>query len=134
MIAMESIIKNELSEVLSSGSGQKILQVWSKECNSMCEWEFMEQIDNISSTAEVFNSKMLYIDASEFCYEISEKAMQQINEYFSGCDIVFIGIVICKSMLGKQQILKLIYNISNPSITLRIFKTTAECMLAFLEK
>ncbi len=95
---MESVIKNELSEVLSSGSGQKILQVWTKECKVMCEWEFMEQIDNISSTVEVFNSKMLYIDASEFCYEIREKALQQINEYFSGCNIMFIGIVLSKSM------------------------------------
>lgn len=123
---MENIVKNEFSEVSYSDTDQKIIQIWAKESKKMCEWEFLEQIDNIFITAEVFNSKVVHIDATDFSYSISKKAVQQINNYLKLSEIKSIEIVLSKNFCGKFQILRLINSISIPTITLTIFQNRQE--------
>lgn len=93
----------------------------------MSESEFVEQIDNLFSTAEVFKSEVLFIDAFEFCYHISNnKSIQQIITQLRNCNIKLIGFVLSSHMLGNLHILKLFQNINTPCINLTTFETRKE--------
>jgi hypothetical protein len=123
---MNSITKNEFSEITCSASGKVISQFWFNASEHLSEWEFLEQIDTLFSTAEVFGSKVLYIDAFDFCYPINDKSVQQIKVQLDKCNLKFIGIVLSSHLLGKLYILKLLKKMSTPCITLTIFKTRKE--------
>ncbi len=120
---MKSIIKNEFSEIACSASGNIIYQCWYKASVHLSEWEFLECMDTLCSTAEVFKSKVLYIDALDFGYPIMDKSMQQIKKQFEKCEIEQVGMILNADQLGAFQFSKLIETISLFDITTNIFNT-----------
>lgn len=123
---MKSVIKNEFIDINYSVIGNMISMVWTPCNNYMSEWEFVEQIDSLFSTIEVFKSKIAYIDASSFCYPISEKSVLLIKQYISKCEVKSFGIVMSSNLLGKCHILRMLKKMSSDGCTLTIFHTRKE--------
>ncbi|NJK95114.1 MAG: hypothetical protein HC831_05310 [Chloroflexia bacterium] len=123
---MTPVVKNEFSELSCSRTGKVIFQFWTKASAQLSEWEFLEQIDTLFSTAEVFNSDVLCIDAFDFCYPFNKKAIQIISKHLKSSAIKNIGIVMSSKLLGKLHILLLIKSIPPSNNTLSIFNSRKE--------
>lgn len=120
------IIKNDFAEYSVSKSGDIVLQIWTSSSKYMSNWEFTEQIETLFSVIEVFNPKVLYIDALEFSYPIVENSIQLIRKYLKITTInINTGIVISKELLGKLHILRLVNRLLLKNVA-RLFKTREE--------
>ncbi|NJK95031.1 MAG: hypothetical protein HC905_09080 [Bacteroidales bacterium] len=128
---MHSTINNEFTSNNCINTGCIIYQIWSSASEHMSEREFIEQMVILFDTAEVHKSQILYIDAFDFCYPISENAMQQILKHFHRCNVNLVGIVSSSKLLGRIQISKLAKKFSNLDITLTILKTREEGLVWF---
>lgn len=126
---MNSVINNEYTEIFYQKSGIIICQVWKSSSSHLSELEFLEQLDSLFSTIEVFNLQTLYIDAFDFCYPISEHAMQQIINHFQKCNIYLVGVVSSSNLLGKIQISNLSKKISAAGITITILQSRQDGLI-----
>jgi len=128
---MQNAINNEYTSNNCIDIGNIIYQIWSSASEHMSEKEFIEQMDILFDNAEVHKSKILYIDAFDYCYPISENAMKKIINHFQRCNISLVGVVSSSNLLGRIQISKLTKHIYNLGITLTVLKTREEGLVWF---
>ncbi|NJO91431.1 MAG: hypothetical protein HC831_22565 [Chloroflexia bacterium] len=121
---MESTLKNQFVEIIYSAMNNLVLQTWLTSSSHMCELEFRRQIELLFGFVDFFQPEAVYIDASEFCYYINEKAVQLINQYLQKCKIISFGLVISSALLGKEYIKKMVREV--PGKNLKLFKTRNE--------
>jgi len=123
---MRRVVKNEYAELQCSSSGDAVYLKWFPPNERMSESEFIELIDLLFSTIEVFNSRVLYVDALHFNYYISEKVTQTIKLYLESCEIKSLDIVMSENLLGKNSIQQLIKQIKSIESALHVYESCDE--------
>jgi hypothetical protein len=126
-LIMRSINKTEYTEILYAITSKTICQVWYPSNKYMAECEFIEQLDTLFNAAKTFKPKLIYIDAFNFCFPISNKSIQQIKQYIDNCEIKSYTLVMSSTLLGRLQLLHLKKELSlNNYFTINTFDTKDE--------
>lgn len=117
---MNVIYKSEYCEVYFSLCDDAAVLSWLPENRCMSEQDFNDQLDALFNTIEIYEPRIVYIDAFEFNYPILKHTVNLITHYLNNLSVDIYGILNSRHLLGNLVIKKLLAGI-NGSVRIVFF-------------